>query len=564
MCAATLCEDQCVDTTRSPSHCGECGRSCGEGQFCEAGSCTARCNDELVSCGGACVDARTDRENCGECDSLCPDGGSCIEGNCACGGGNIACGDRCVDPTSDPDHCGACDRACGDGETCRAETCALACGAGPCAPGELVFTRALPAQSAPVVVGDVAILENGESVVAGTFRGELNLGSSSATALGTDVFVARFDRRGHLRWLRRYGAEGADMTVGDLLTTDERIVVVGSLDGTVTFEATELTTQGVDALVLELTHDGLVEATEVFGGPGRQRLTAVASFDGGLALGGEFAPSLERNGTALGTSDGSDDLDAFVLLRDATGATAWSALANDPGQMAPQTVAGLGLLNGLLGATLTSEGPATVGAESIGAPSPSGALITWDRAGALQWTLVATSDDEVTAPRIPMTGALMAVTHRGSLALTSPCGTLDLAVADGEDAVLFELDGTGCPETTTRFGGAGDQHVSSLALDGAAVVAGRFDQTLTVDGTEVASGDAAEMFVTRLGPSSFTTTGARPACGPDRCGLAVAGPRAYVATTFTGLARRYPSPLAATGDEGDGLLGLLSLDDLAD
>jgi hypothetical protein len=75
------CNGGCVRADRDPSHCGACGRACGAGELCVAGSCASSCPAPLLSCGALCVDTDDDPDHCGGCGVRC-DTGLCIDGAC--------------------------------------------------------------------------------------------------------------------------------------------------------------------------------------------------------------------------------------------------------------------------------------------------------------------------------------------------------------------------------------------------------------------------------------------------------------------------------------------------
>ena len=106
-------------------HCGACGASCADADFCADGACTPLCGAPLTRCGDACVDTATDRSNCGACGRACAAALRCAEGACVgCPTTTTRCQNTCADLTRDPAHCGACDRACAQGVRCRGGACA--------------------------------------------------------------------------------------------------------------------------------------------------------------------------------------------------------------------------------------------------------------------------------------------------------------------------------------------------------------------------------------------------------------------------------------------------------
>lgn len=122
------CGDACTNVATDPANCGACGRACGPGQSCLAGSCF--CPWE-TTCDEACVDFASDPGHCGTCDNACAGSLLCTtddEGQTACaascaGTGQTACGRACVDLRTHRQNCGACGRSCGTNERCDAGRC---------------------------------------------------------------------------------------------------------------------------------------------------------------------------------------------------------------------------------------------------------------------------------------------------------------------------------------------------------------------------------------------------------------------------------------------------------
>jgi hypothetical protein len=132
----SVCDGECVTLDESTSHCGLCGRRCGEGERCVAGICAARCAAPTSACvlptGEECIDLTTDREHCGACESRCDDGLGCVGGVCVvqCLPGENECDGVCRDFSSDRSNCGACRNLCVIGQSCIDGACALVCSTG--------------------------------------------------------------------------------------------------------------------------------------------------------------------------------------------------------------------------------------------------------------------------------------------------------------------------------------------------------------------------------------------------------------------------------------------------
>jgi hypothetical protein len=120
----TRCSSVFVDTTTDPRNCGGCGRACGEGQLCAAGTCT--CVSGLHTCGSSetCVDLQSSGEHCGTCGASCTAEQSCVAGACKCiGAGLSTCGNECRNTANDPMSCGMCGHACAANGVCVSGTC---------------------------------------------------------------------------------------------------------------------------------------------------------------------------------------------------------------------------------------------------------------------------------------------------------------------------------------------------------------------------------------------------------------------------------------------------------
>src|SRR5439155_23743754 len=116
----TNCGGACVNLQTDARNCGTCGTTCGAGQACCNGVCTAlNTTSNCGACGHACaapanatatctngacgyacltgfadcdgqasngceVNLKTDSRNCGACGHVCPAGKSCVNGVCPC------------------------------------------------------------------------------------------------------------------------------------------------------------------------------------------------------------------------------------------------------------------------------------------------------------------------------------------------------------------------------------------------------------------------------------------------------------------------------------------------
>ena len=117
----TECGGSCTSVQTDNLNCGACGKSCGNGQTCNNGSCS--CSNGYLSCNGSCVASNAD--NCGSCGMKCSNGQVCNNGSCSssCPSGSMMCSDNACSSNSDPAHCGTSCTACGTGASCSNGSC---------------------------------------------------------------------------------------------------------------------------------------------------------------------------------------------------------------------------------------------------------------------------------------------------------------------------------------------------------------------------------------------------------------------------------------------------------
>jgi hypothetical protein len=91
---SNCCNNQCVDTSSNPQHCGTCANSCGGG-VCAGGKCVG-CPTGLSNCSNTCVNLQTDTRNCGNCGHVCTGGWTCQQGTCSCSQGQTVFNGCCI------------------------------------------------------------------------------------------------------------------------------------------------------------------------------------------------------------------------------------------------------------------------------------------------------------------------------------------------------------------------------------------------------------------------------------------------------------------------------------
>jgi hypothetical protein len=203
----------------------------------------------------------------------------------------------------------------------------------------------------------VAISPLGGLVISGNFTGTSPFGGPSAG--GFDAFVARLDAQGGLTWSRAFGGSGADSADQVRVTADGDIVAVGVVDGTVDFGDGEVVTDGPDAFAAVWSDDGVLRWARTFRGPLEQEAKSVAvDATGDVYLAGTFEASIDFLGESQLTASGTRD--AFVARLAADGAShVWTRGFGAYG--AAQSAASVAVVEGELFVAGTMDGPVDFG-----------------------------------------------------------------------------------------------------------------------------------------------------------------------------------------------------------
>jgi hypothetical protein len=221
------------------------------------------------------------------------------------------------------------------------------------------FGHAGSSQSADAVAftADAAI------IVAGTFSGEMNIGSVKLNSAGSrDLFVARFTVDGALDWAKRFGGSGSEMRVSMRLDPAGNIILVGTTDGPLDFGNGLLpASHDTDVFVAKLDASGNAIWSKRFGAPDTGEVSDALVVDptGDIILSGDISNgSIDFGGGAL-VGDGNATI-FLAKLGAASGAHLWSRAANALGsRLAVDGASNVVLSTGGGAATDLGGGPLT-------------------------------------------------------------------------------------------------------------------------------------------------------------------------------------------------------------
>ena len=351
----------------------------------------------------------------------------------------------------------------------------------------------------------IAVDSAGRLIVVGWFSGTLDIGGTRLTSTATerDGFVAVLDAAGNPVWSSRFGAdmflEPSDVTVD----ATGNILVAGNFKGGFSCKPTTpcaSTSGSQDLFVRAYSSAGVEQWTRAFGGTGSQQAHGLAVTGAGeLVLAGSFNEAFDLGGgcTAL-TNAGGDD--GFVAKLNASGACVWSQRFGDSFSQRAIAVA-----VGSAGEIILSgdyQGDITFGASSY--TSLGGYdifLVKLDSAGGISWSISygSTQDQTVTDVVLePVGNVVLAGSFQGTLNL----GGTNLSAGTRSDMFVAKLkaDASISHVWSRDFGDIDEQFVRGLAVGprGEVVLAGDFRSTTTIDGTKHTVAGISDVVLARL------------------------------------------------------------------
>lgn len=173
----------------------------------------------------------------------------------------------------------------------------------------------------------VAIDVAEDAIITGRFQSSAQFGTSTLTSSGNnDIFIAKYSPIGNLKWVRKAGGTGNDLTRAVRTDYSQNIYLAGSFEGNATFGTLNLVSNGLkDAFVAKYDKGGNPLWLRNIGGSGIDNAKALA-LD---ALSNVYVAGAFRNSMTLGdktlTSAGSSDI--FVVKYNAAGYRVWSQQA---------------------------------------------------------------------------------------------------------------------------------------------------------------------------------------------------------------------------------------------
>jgi len=178
----------------------------------------------------------------------------------------------------------------------------------------------------------------GNVVVTGYYRHKINFGSTTLTAPGSALFIAKYASNGNFLWAKSYGSN----IHGDLYPTrlkfdnNENIIITGSFENTHSIGGINIQSNGnQDVFIAKFDNSGTTQWVKTFGGTKIENSNALAiDKSNNIYIGGLFKDVITTGGSAITSTDNSSD--AFFAKLSANGNPEWLKHASGNGEESVQ------------------------------------------------------------------------------------------------------------------------------------------------------------------------------------------------------------------------------------
>ncbi|MBM4360680.1 MAG: hypothetical protein FJ096_21440 [Deltaproteobacteria bacterium] len=347
---------------------------------------------------------------------------------------------------------------------------------------------------------DVAVDKNGDIIVVGSFRGNIDFDGNGASGPVAskgdfDAFIAKYSSTGMLKWLKTAGAGDPQTANAVTVDKDNRVGVCGTFRGAVNFGGNNLQVndgQYSDAFAVVFDSDGNHIASQRYGGNtlGKSDLCAGAAFDatGNLIITGQSQGQVNFGTTAVGDNNGDFKI-YLAKLTPNMGTKGFNEVFAkafvSPG-VSSQGSAVANSMEGDIALGGSTEGPIQLGGVTL-TPKTAGvqqAIVgRYDATGAAKFTKMFLSEgnSQVTSVAFHTNGdMLVGGTFRDSIDFGN--GPV-MATGPANDVFVARFDKSNKLVYGVRIGDAATDDLSDLALDSAGfpVFAGSFQGTPTIN-----------------------------------------------------------------------------------
>lgn len=468
--------------------------------------------------------------------------------------GQQVCSNTCVDLWKDSKHCGSCNQTCQQGNVCRTGRCACPL----YTKTEGMWAQRMGSSNYDVATS-VTMDSLGNTLVAGYFQGKVHFGSTTLTSAGNfDVFVAKLAPSGTWLWARRGGGSSGDILHQVKVDAQNNVLLTGYFSGTVGFGRTALSSAGSSELFVakldgagnwlwaaraggtgsdggyglsvdsqsSIIVTGFFRTSATFGSTtlslsnGQKlfvaKLDSFGKWQWAVGTGG----SLTNSGHSVAVDDQNNivvtgaywgnsafgtttlasfgNQDVFVAKLDGAGKWLWAKRAGSSGPDTGHDITIDPLGNAVIVGTYW--GPASFGAITLSSVGKHVFVAKLDSSGSWLWAKSPFSNSNGLDGRGITTNAQGQIFITGSFRKQVFFGKTILSAVGDWDVFVAKLDRFGEHLRIRTFGGS--KHDEGLGVaagkQGSVVVAGRFENTLTLDGTTLSAAGSWDAFTAKF------------------------------------------------------------------
>ena len=366
--------------------------------------------------------------------------------------------------------------------------------------GDLLWVRSAGGSGQDAALG-VAAEPDGHSWITGYFQSEATFGTLSVTNVGgNDAFIARYNPDGTPLWVRSLSGAGDDRGYAVAVDAAGNGYVTGHFQNAATFGGESLTNHGgVDLFLTKLSPSGEVLWTRVAGGPGVDVGYGVAVDAAGDVLICGYHGAQARFGEV--SEDVAGNVDLFIAKYTSQGDLVWVRSAGGPDQDYANALS-LDASGGIYVAG-TLRGNATFGDFVTTGVGNRTYLARYESTGAFAWVRTFGGSDA--------RGLAAQGTHAyvgGQFLGTAFFDTNQVVSSGNFDAFLARYDSDGGLEWVRSLGGTGTDVCLAIAAGPreSCYVAGRFGAKVDFDQINLASGGGTDAFAGLLSAAPLMVT----------------------------------------------------------
>jgi hypothetical protein len=159
------------------------------------------------------------------------------------------------------------------------------------------------------LVSDIAIDDNGNYYITGSFSGEIHIGGITLTSSGQrDIFIVKLDNENNITWAKKIGGE-FDEHPHAISFSNNQLYLSGSFNKSIDFTGQINAIGGTDAFFAQLSPEGVIQWTKALHGTtGAQKVLLKNDTQGNIILGGSFEKNLQLDDTATITAESGKDV----------------------------------------------------------------------------------------------------------------------------------------------------------------------------------------------------------------------------------------------------------------